>query len=147
MTQIDFYTRAEDRLHTACRIAVKAWQQGLRVLLLTPDAEATALVERLLWTTPATGFVPHVRAADPLAAVTPVIVDHAPEPLPHDEVLLNLCRERPPCFSRFRRLVEVVSTDEEDSRAARERYRFYQSCGYPIRHHDLSALPPRPGRP
>ncbi|HSO05795.1 MAG TPA: DNA polymerase III subunit chi [Pelomicrobium sp.] len=147
MTEIDFYTKAEDRLQTACRIAAKAWQQGLRVLVLTPDADATVVVDRLLWTTPATGFVPHVRASDPLAAVTPVIVDHAVEPLPHDEVLLNLCREWPPFFSRFRRLVEVVSTEAEDSRAGRERYRFYQSRGYPIRHHDLSALPPRTTRP
>lgn len=147
MTQIDFYTKAEDRTLTACRIAAKAWQQGLRVLLLTPDAEATDAVDRLLWTTPSTGFVPHVRATDPLAAVTPVIVDHAVEPLPHDEVLINLCRELPALFSRFQRVVEVVSTDEADSRAARERYRFYQSRGYPIRHHDLSALARRPAGP
>ncbi|MFZ5555369.1 MAG: DNA polymerase III subunit chi [Pseudomonadota bacterium] len=147
MTQIDFYIKAEDRLQTACRIAAKAWRQGLRVLLLTPDAGATAVVDRLLWSTPATGFVPHVRAGHALAPITPVIVDHVAEPLPHDEVLLNLCREWPPVFSRFQRLVEIVSTDDEDSRAARERYRFYQSRGYPIRHHDLSALRQRPARP
>ncbi|TXF12096.1 DNA polymerase III subunit chi [Pelomicrobium methylotrophicum] len=140
MTQIDFYTRADDKLATACRLAAKAFQQGLRVLVLTPDAEITERVDRLLWTTPSTGFIPHCRNASPLAEVTPVIVDHEAEPLRHDEVLINLRRERPAFFSRFQRLVEIVSMDETDSQAARERYRFYQRRGYAIRHHDLSAL-------
>ena len=140
MTQIDFYTRADDKLATACRLAANAFQQGLRVLVLTPDAEITERVDRLLWTTPSTGFIPHCRNASPLAEVTPVIVDHEAEPLRHDEVLINLRRERPAFFSRFQRLVEIVSMDETDSQAARERYRFYQRRGYAIRHHDLSAL-------
>lgn len=140
MTQIDFYTRVDDKLATACKLTAKAFQQGLRVLVLTPDGETTEKVDRLLWTLPATGFIPHCRNASPLAAVTPVIVDHAPEPLPHDEVLINLCPARPAFFSRFQRLVEIVSIDEADSQAARERYRFYQQRGYAIQHHDLSAL-------
>ena len=56
----------------------------------------------------------------------------------HDEVLLNLRPEWPPFFSRFQRLIEIVSLDDEDRAAARERYRFYRDRGYEIRTHDLS---------
>jgi len=95
-------------------------------------------IDRLLWTTPPTGFVPHCRPEDPLATLTPVIVGEAAAPLPHDEVLVNLRVEWPPFFSRFQRLVEIVSRDEGDRAGARERYRFYRDRGYEIRTHDLS---------
>jgi DNA polymerase-3 subunit chi len=92
----------------------------------------------MLWMTPSIGFVPHCAPDDPLAAETPVIVDCRGEGLLHDEVLLNLRPEWPPFFSRFQRLIEIVSLDEQDRADARERFRFYRDRGYEIRTHDLS---------
>ncbi len=138
MTQIDFYTHVDDKFATACRLAAKAMQQRLRVLLFCPDRDAATRIDRLLWTTPATGFVPHCFPDDPKAAVTPVIIDtDGANPL-HDEVLVNLRDDWPQCFSRFRRLVEIVSTDEADRARGRERFKFYRDRGYEIRTHDLS---------
>lgn len=137
MTQIDFYTHVGDKLETACRLAAKAMQQGLRVMLLTPDAAATERLDRMLWTLPPTGFVPHCRAGAPLARLTPVIIDHLDDVLVHDEVLVNLRDQWPACFSRFQRLVEIVGSDDADRQAGRERFRFYRDRGYEIRHHDL----------
>ncbi len=68
----------------------------------------------MLWTTPAIGFMPHCAPGDPLAPVTPVIVDHEGATPPHDEVLLNLRGEWPPFFSRFQRLIEIVGLDDGD---------------------------------
>lgn len=138
MTQIDFYTHVEDKLGTACRLAAKGYSAGQRVLVCCPDADTAGRFDRLLWTTPAIGFVPHCGAGDPLAQVTPVVVDHDAGDPPHDEILLNLRPEWPPLFSRFQRLIEIVSLDDEDRRGARARYRFYRDRGYEIRTHDLS---------
>lgn len=138
MTQIDFYTHVENRLDTACRITAKAVAQGLRVLIVTPSPEVTAELDRLLWTTPATGFLPHCRVDDPLAAETPVLLDHENRPPLFDELLVNLRSERPAHFSRFQRVVEIVSRNEDDAREARDRFRFYRDRGYPLRTHDLS---------
>jgi DNA polymerase-3 subunit chi len=138
MTQIDFYTHVEDKLGTACRLAAKAYAQKLRMTVLCPDAAAAARFDRNLWTFPATGFVPHCLAHDPLASVTSIVVDCDGAGPDHDQVLLNLRPEWPPRFSRFQRLIEVVSLDEDDRRLARERYRFYRDRGYDIRSHDLS---------
>jgi len=140
MTQIDFYTHAQDKQHLACILSAKALEQGLRVLVLAADEDMAAKVDRMLWTTPATGFLPHCRARDPLAEVTPVIVDHDLGELALDQVLLNLGNERPVFFSRFQRLIEIVTTDEADRQAARERFRFYRDRGYEIRSHDLSQI-------
>ncbi len=138
MTQIDFYFHVENKLQTACALSTKAYARGLRVLALCADSEASQKFSRLLWTTPAIGFVPHCAPADRLSAVTPVIVDHEGTRLLHDQVLLNLRDEWPPLFSRFERLIEIVSIDEGDRRQARARFKFYRDRGYEIHNHDLS---------
>jgi DNA polymerase-3 subunit chi len=137
VTQIDFYTNVADKLATACRIAVKAYGLGHRMLVLCPDREVAARVDRMLWTAPATAFVPHCAPTDPLAHETPIIVDPTGEAPLGDEVLLNLRAEWPAFFGRFERLVEIVSLDEDDRRAARERFKFYRDRGYEIRTHDM----------
>ncbi len=138
MTQIDFYFHVEDKLRTACTLSAKAYARGLRVLAYCADHEAGQKFSRLLWTAPPISFVPHCTAGDKLAAVTPIIVDYEGTDPAHDDVLLNLRHELPPFFSRFQRLVEIVSIDEEDRRQARDRFKFYRDRGYEIRPHDLS---------
>ena len=138
MTQIDFYTHVEDKLKTACTLAAKAFARGLRLTAYCPDPETAQHLDRLLWTTPATGFLPHCGPDDPLAAETPVIIDCGGDNLLHDQVLLNLRPEWPPFFSRFQRLIEIVSLDEEDRSQARARFKFYRDRGYEIHTHDLS---------
>jgi DNA polymerase-3 subunit chi len=138
MTQIDFYTHVPDKLRIACQLSTKAFARGLKVTVFCPDPDTAARFDRLLWMTPAIGFVPHCAPDDPLAAETPVIVDCRGDNLLHDDVLLNLRPEWPPFFGRFRRLIEIVSLEDGDRAAARERFRFYRDRGYEIRSHDLS---------
>ena len=138
MTQIDFYTHVGDKLKTACQLAGKAFAHGLKVTVFCADPDAAQRVDRMLWMTPSIGFVPHCAPDDPLAAETPVIVDCRGESLLHEDALLNLRPEWPPFFSRFQRLIEIVSLDEQDRADARERFRFYRDRGYEIRTHDLS---------
>lgn len=138
MTRIDFYTDANDRLLVVCRLAAKAIAQKLRVLIYAPEGDTAAAVDRLMWTTPAIGFVPHVMAEHLLAGETPVVIARGADDVPHDEVLVNLDRNWPPAFARFQRLIEIVTRDEDERAAARERYRFYRDRGYPINTHSLA---------
>ncbi|MBC7945186.1 MAG: DNA polymerase III subunit chi [Burkholderiales bacterium] len=145
MTQIDFYTHAEDKLQTACILAGKAMASDLRVLMLAADAGMAARVDQLLWNYPATAFIPHCRPGDPLVGVTPVIVDYRVDhgvdqlalSVPHDDLLVNLCSDCPSIFSRFRRVIEIVGLDDDDRQLARERFRYYRDRGYEIRSHDI----------
>ena len=141
MTSIDFYFNAGDRLQVACRLAGKAASQKKRMLIYAPEPELAARIDRMLWTWPAIGFVPHVPAHDPLAPETGVLIggDEACEKKPQGiDVLLNLSAQCPPHFERFERLLELVGTQDEEKSAGRERYRFYKDRGYPIANHDLS---------
>lgn len=139
MTRIDFYFNAGDRLQVACRLAGKALAQGKRTLIYAPDADTAQRVDRLLWTWPATGFVPHCALHDPLAAQTPVLIGDAPGAVAGCDILLNLAAATPPAFESYERLLEVVALDDQSRQAARERYRFYRDRGYPIADHDLAA--------
>jgi DNA polymerase III subunit chi len=136
MTSIDFYTHVGDALGVAAKLVAKAWAQHGSVRVLTPDAQATDALDRLLWLQPATGFLPHCRLASPLANETPIIVDHRLEHEGPAAVLINLAPEAPPFFSRFQRLAEIVPADQAE--AGRERYRFYRERGYELRAHNLA---------
>lgn len=138
VTTIDFYTRCGDPMRVAVQLIAKAWSQHGCVRVLTADEEMTAALDRLLWTWPATGFLPHCRLRSTLASDTPIIIDHLPE---HDgpaAVLVNFHAAPPPFFARFERLAEVVADDDASMSAGRTRWKFYKERGYELRQHNLA---------
>lgn len=137
MTSVDFYFNADDRLQVACRLAGKTVSQNRRLLIYTPDAELAQRLDRMLWTIPATGFVPHCRADEAVADRTPVLIAAEAVSPPGCELMLNLAQDCPPHFERFERLLEIVARDDAERLAGRSRYRFYKERGYPINDHDL----------
>jgi DNA polymerase-3 subunit chi len=138
LTSIDFYFNASDRLQVACRLAGKAVSQGKRTLVFAPEPDLAQRIDRMMWTWPATGFVPHCAAGDALAAETPVLIAGEPEAAPSCEILLNLSAECPPLFERYQRVLEIVAADEEEKQLGRARYAWYRDRGYQIRAHDLA---------
>jgi DNA polymerase-3 subunit chi len=138
MTGVEFYFNAADRLQVACRLAAKALAAGERLLVYAPEPELAARLDRLMWTWPATGFLPHCAVDDPLAPDTPVLIARDERAPAGFHMLLNLGPECPPHFARFERLLEVVGADEAEREAARSRYRLYKSRGYGIVNHDLT---------
>lgn len=139
MTQIYFYSGSNDKLKTTCRLCAKAVQQGMRVMVYTPDAALIEQLDELLWTFSSTSFIPHCRNHDDdaLVNVTPVILSDQIQPDVHFDVLLNLHHQHPPLFNQFKRLIEIAGVSHEDKLAARERYRFYKNEGYEIQHYNL----------
>jgi DNA polymerase-3 subunit chi len=136
----DFYiVSAPDevtRLKTACVIAGKAYDQGLKVTVLaTGPAEAAALDE-MLWTFRDSAFVPHGRwPAEPsFVAATPVLISDGPLPGSHRDVLINLGVDTPADFTGFDRICEVVGSDAAARRSARGRWRCYSDAGIAPNH-------------
>ncbi len=138
MTQIFFYHGASDKIAAACALLGGAYAKKKPMLVYAPQPEIASQIDRMLWTQPALGFVPHCRSDSPLAAETPILITDSLESIPQDDRLMNLGHDIPPGFSRFTNLIEVVGQSEEDRGAARERVRHYKDRGYEVRYFDLS---------
>lgn len=138
MTQISFFHGARDRLQAVVAWLARACSDGRQVLVYVPAGERGEQLGRLLWTHPATGFLPHCRTSDPMAAETPILLAAELDNPPHDNCLLNLSNEIPPGFSRFQDLIEIISVEDEDRLPGRERFRFYRERGYPLENRDIS---------
>jgi DNA polymerase-3 subunit chi len=142
-TQVDFYLLgdAEPRaaLKTACRLAEKACDQGLKVVMRTDSSAATAQLDDLLWTFSDRSFVPHcIWPGDPaLVAASPVLVASSSGPDTHRDVLINLSPRAPDDGAAFDRVLEVVAADEEAKQLARARWRRYRDAGLEPKSHNL----------
>jgi len=137
VTEITFYTFADNPLDVARRVAVKAHGQGRQVMIYAPDPAMADAIDRLLWSASALSFVPHCRDSDPLAGETPVLIGTDAGALRQADVMINLHREQPPAFARFERLIEIVGQDDAGREQGRARYSFYQTRGYALKTHDL----------
>jgi DNA polymerase III subunit chi len=138
VTKVDFYTGSTDKLRTACQLSHKAMQSGVRIAISLPDEATSAALDKLLWHYPATAFIPHCFGDAQDAEQMPVVLNHGSDRFPHHDLLISLHNECLPFFSRFERVVEIVSSDAEDSRMGRERFKFYRDRGYELRHIDLA---------
>lgn len=141
--KVDFYLLADTepraRLRTACRLAEKAFEQGLKVVVRTSGAAQTAELDELLWTFHDRSFVPHsVWPGDSdLAAETPVLIGSGELPESHRDVLVNLCEDAPSRFEDYVRVLEVVGADDASKALARSRWRRYREGGVSPESHNL----------
>ncbi|HTN48982.1 MAG TPA: DNA polymerase III subunit chi [Burkholderiaceae bacterium] len=143
MTRIDFHFNAEHRVHYACRITRKARSAGKRLVIYARDADRIAQFDAALWAFSALDFLPHVYIDSPLAGVTPVLLTLDAGRAPASDVLLTLDDEALPAFaevfSRYERVIEVVSRLDDDRARARARFKVYRDHGYQPTSHDVSA--------
>ena len=136
-SEVEFHTGVADPLGYACRLLRKAYRQGAQVLCTAPPATLAEL-DWLLWTFEERDFVPHVRlqgASPDLLARTPIWLAESGLEAGRGRVLVNLGAPVPREIDAFARLVEVVSTDEAEVAAGRERWSAYKSAGLSLVHH------------
>ena len=141
--KVDFYLLGTPdpraRLATACRLAEKAFDQGLRVAMHTTSPAETAELDELLWTFSDRSFVPHAvwPADSSLAEETPVLIANGALPATHRDVLINLGGDPPADALHFGRICEIVGADEGAKRQARVRWRSYRNAGLTPESHNL----------
>jgi len=127
MTRIDFHSNVPDKVAYACRLLRKAYGARNRIVVMTEDAAQLAELDRALWTFSATDFLPHAHVNDPLAPDSAIVLTDTDEvELPQADVLVNLSRRAPAQFENFPRLIEVISVDEADTAAGRQRFIAYK---------------------
>lgn len=137
--QVDFYVLedpAKSVQQLACQLAMMAWEQGLRSLLVMPDREQAQQLDELMWIHPQGRFLPH--QAEGAEGSVPVSIgilddlDRTPA-----EVIINLGLAAVPRPERFRRLLELVPAREAERQASRSKFRAYREQGLDPQSHSM----------
>lgn len=142
MTNVDFYVLAsqtpQDQLRFACRLLEKAMDNNCRVLLQADNEQQARLLDDMIWTFRPQAFIPHalLDAAD-APADCPISIGWHDHPGQHHDMIINLSRNIPPFFSRFRRYVSIVVQHDEVLDYTRSHYKFLKDRGYLINTHDM----------
>jgi len=135
--QIDFYVLQDDSLSSeqlACRLALMAWEQGHRTMVLAENHAQAQQLDTLMWEYPTGRFLPHAQKPEALSA--PVVIGTIAE-LTDDagEVIINLTGTAVPEPYRFSRLLELVPADTTRRSESRDKFRAYRALGLePLSH-------------
>ena len=132
MTNVQFYLieteDPADQFNYALQLALQQLALGKHLHIHTASAVATRQMQAL--------FVDKLSHGDERLSI-----DHQGEPENTRDVLVNLSAEVPHFFSSFATTLEVICTGgnggSNGKDTGRERYRYYKSRGYPLRHSDV----------
>ena len=141
VTEVAFHFGAPDRLVYTCRLLRKATATGAR-LVVRSSPDITAALDAALWNLGPADFITHCdqSAAEAVRVRSSVLLVDADAALEADfPILVNLADDVPAEFERFQRVIEIVSTDEQDRNLARRRWKLYTERGYTITRHDLKS--------
>ena len=153
MARIDFHSNIADKVAYSCRLIRKIMgspvaELPMRNIVVVGDEAFLNQLDAQLWTFSSTEFLPHTWVKDDSAIETPIVFaqdfdDQSLEHLPHGDVLIHAGTKAPRSIetlaSRFPRIVELVSTQEQNRLAGRERYKQYRDLGHELHNFDQSA--------
>ena len=143
MTSIDFYisesTDKNIRELLACRLSEKACITNTATYIHTQTEEHSQQLDKLLWTFKEKSFIPHqfYKHEDTEKQLAPVLIGHDIEPEKNFDLLINLDNNIPNFYSRFDRVIEIVTNDEQQRELSRKHYTFYKDRGYSINTHNI----------
>ncbi|AWB33768.1 DNA polymerase III subunit chi [Orrella marina] len=142
--RVDFAFDAHDRIAQAVRTTEKQVTRGNRVLVYTTDLARLKRYDRALWSLPGATFLAHDILSEDAPPDLPVYLiqdqtgcNLARPLLANGFWLLNLHDECPPLEQPVTRILEIVSSDDDDRALARNRWRSYQQAGYRLHAHQL----------
>ena len=152
MARIDFHSNVADKLQYACRLTRKIWGetpsgQAVRNIVMVGEKADLQKLDVLLWTFSSTDFLPHCFIDDEAAAETPIVLTDdfssiALNQIPHTDIMIHLGVRMPQdvaaLLARFPRIVEVVTVNEAERLAGRERYKAYRDLGHELHNFDQS---------
>ncbi len=130
MTDIAFHFNAPDKVEYACRLLRKAYAKGSSLFVLA-DPVVVQQVEAAMWTLAPGSFIPHCVAGAPayVTTRTPIQIGSDLPVQAHSALLVNLQREWVEGWQQFEKIFEIVTLDDLDRQAARDRLRRYRAQG------------------
>ena len=140
--QIDFYllkqSESSARYIYACRIANKAFGQGMKVYMRTDNVDQSAYLDKLLWTYSQESFVPHtIREQKTDWASYPVQIGSQNSGCDDIDLLISLSADVPEDFQRYSRVADLIINDPEQKQWGRSRFRHYRDQGIEPKTHNI----------
>jgi len=130
LTDIAFHYNVPDKVEYACRLLRKAHARRSALFVLA-ESGLVNQIDTALWTLAADSFIPHCLSDAPVhvTARTAIQIGSEPPTAPHAPMLLNLQREWVDEWQQFEKVFEIVTLDDLDRQAARDRLRRYRAQG------------------
>lgn len=140
MLEVSFYilptTSLPDRDLFLCKLAEKAYRQGVYSAILTASETHSQVLDDLLWSFRANSFIPH-QITSTNNNPQQILIGAHPALLTTHSALINVSSQSLQQPLEFERILEIVHQDSADITAGRERYRQYQQLGAKLTTHKL----------
>jgi DNA polymerase-3 subunit chi len=129
VTEVIFYTGVIDKFEWLAKTSQKILDRKKTAILLAPDNERKLVCEKL-WTHTDVSFIGNTLYEIDSSQIL-ILGTHLG--LEDREVCINFTMDVPLVFSSYKYLIEYVPENPSNREAARERYKWYQGRGYPIK--------------
>lgn len=133
--QVDFYVLGNvdqvGKLKYACRIAQKAFVQGLNVFMHTENSEQCQQLNTMLWTFSQASFVPHavVNEQPENWENFPVQLGNSAPVSESVDLLISLTAAAPDPHTQYQRIADLITDDVAEKESGRNRFRYYRQQG------------------
>ncbi|BCG49563.1 DNA polymerase III subunit chi [Candidatus Profftella armatura (Diaphorina cf. continua)] len=138
MTNIYFHSNISNKLIYTCKLIQELIKKN-NIILLNKNFKQQKEFDIALWNFSITDFLPHVNIKNIYANITPIVLITEMDIknnniFPHYDTLINASNVIPKNFTNFKKIFEIISTNEIDKIFGRNRYRFYKNNGYFLNH-------------
>jgi len=139
--RVDFYLLSDGQPNAhwlvACRLLEKAYLKGHRVFVFCDNKHDAELLDELLWTFKDDSFIPHNLEGEGPEPSPAIHIGYSKEPRGFNDILLNATSQIPPFYSKFKRVIELVSNNEEKKEQSRACYKVYRAQGCTLYTHSI----------
>jgi DNA polymerase III subunit chi len=141
MTHIDFLVMQSTSKQTIEGLvyagAEKAFKTKKTLFIQCQSKSHAEEIDELLWSHNPYSFIPHNLLGEGPNKPPTIQVGFENKCGNQHHQLINLSNQVPDFFSRFEHVVEFVPIKDELKQLARDRYKFYKSRGYPLKHIEI----------
>ena len=131
----------DDINYCTCKIIKKFYEEGKKILVSSKNSILIDDLNKLLWTFEQLSFIPHSTSKD-YDSFTPVLLTETgyknDSIIKKDyNVFINLDDEVKTDYHNHEIIVELVSTNEDKKKIAREKYLYYKNNKLNVKHENL----------
>ncbi len=150
MARVDFHSQVGDKLTYTCRLVRKIFSlasasEPIKKIVIVGSVVDIDQLNQMLWGFSSEDFLPHCLIDEESAEFTPILLattydEDQFQNIPHQDVFIHLGQDFlegiEQITNRFDRVIEVVSLEENEVAAGRQRYKQYRSMGMELFNHD-----------